>query len=138
MYQYKAQLIKVVDGDTVVVDFDLGFGVWLRDQSVRLSGIDAPESRTANKEEKIRGLLSKKKLSELLYDSDYVLVSTEIDPSEKYGRILGYLETDKGIKVNQWMIDNFYAVSYAGENKDRIKDAHCANAKKLSDKGELP
>ena len=137
MYQYKAQLIKVVDGDTIEVDFDLGFGVWLRAQRIRLAGIDTPESRTANKEEKVRGLLSKKKLNEVLSDSDYIIVNTEIDPDEKYGRILGRLETTKGIKVNQWMIDNYYAVPYSGENKDNVQVLHKINAKRLADKGEL-
>ena len=55
MYQYSAEVIKVVDGDTIEVNFDLGFGVWYRNQRIRLNGIDTPESRTSNKEEKIRG-----------------------------------------------------------------------------------
>ena len=54
MYQYKAEIIAVIDGDTIEVDFDLGFGVWLRKQRIRLEGIDTPESRTTDKEEKIR------------------------------------------------------------------------------------
>ena len=61
-----AELLKVIDGDTIEVDFDLGFGVWLRNQRIRLNGIDTPESRTANKEEKVRGELSKTKLKEIL------------------------------------------------------------------------
>ena len=76
MYQYKAQLIKVVDGDTIEVDFDLGFGVWLRNQRIRLYGIDTPESRTSDKEEKARGLISKAKLNEVLSNSKYLTVET--------------------------------------------------------------
>ena len=53
MYEYKAKLLKVVDGDTVDVDIDLGFGVWLRNERVRIMGIDTPESRTRNKIEKL-------------------------------------------------------------------------------------
>ena len=66
MYEYKAKLIKVVDGDTVDVDIDLGFGVWLRNERVRIMGIDTPESRTRDKVEKLFGLAAKKALKELL------------------------------------------------------------------------
>jgi len=137
MYQYKAQLLKVIDGDTIEVDFDLGFGVWLRNQKIRLAGIDTPESRTANKEEKVRGLLSKKRLTDILSDSEYLLISTELDPTEKYGRILGRIETKDGVDVNDWMVENYYAVAYMGENKDNVQDLHKQNAQKLKEKGEL-
>ena len=64
MYTYKCRINKVLDGDTVEVDLDLGFNTTLANQKVRLLGIDTPESRTTNKEEKVRGTLSKKKLQE--------------------------------------------------------------------------
>ena len=137
MYQYKAKIIKVIDGDTIEVDFDLGFGVWLRNQRIRLDGIDTPESRTADKEEKIRGALSKDKLTELLSKDEYVYVETKLDPNEKFGRILAKLSTFSGIEVNQWMIANYYAVSYQGENKEKVRELHLANAKMLRAKGEL-
>ena len=60
MYEYNCKIVKVVDGDTVDVDIDLGFGVWMRNERVRLYGIDAPESRTSDKEEKKYGLAAKK------------------------------------------------------------------------------
>ena len=65
MYQYKAVLVRVIDGDTIDVDIDLGFDVWLKKQRVRLAGIDAPESRTRNKAEKVLGLAAKARLTEL-------------------------------------------------------------------------
>ena len=55
MYEYNCKIVKVVDGDTVDVDIDLGFGVWLRDQRIRLYGIDTPESRTSDPFEKLYG-----------------------------------------------------------------------------------
>ena len=64
MYQYKAVLVRVIDGDTIDVDIDLGFDVWLKKQRVRLAGIDAPESRTRNKAEKVLGLAAKARLTE--------------------------------------------------------------------------
>jgi len=66
MYQYRAKIIKVLDGDTVEIDLDLGFNIVLANQKVRLAGVDTPESRTSNLEEKPRGLLSKKKLQEMM------------------------------------------------------------------------
>jgi endonuclease YncB( thermonuclease family) len=75
VYNYKCTLVKVVDGDTIDVDIDLGFDVWLRNQRVRLHGIDTPESRTRNKAEKVLGLAAKEFLnstvSEQIYDSLY-------------------------------------------------------------------
>ena len=66
MYEYKCKIVKIVDGDTVDIDLDLGFGVWLRDERVRIMGIDTPESRTSDKIEKIFGLASKDRLNSLL------------------------------------------------------------------------
>ena len=66
MHEYKVNIVKVVDGDTVDVDIDLGFGMWLRNERVRVMGIDTPESRTSDKIEKIFGLAAKARLSSLL------------------------------------------------------------------------
>ena len=66
MFEYKAKLVKVVDGDTIDVDLDLGFGVWLMKQRVRFYGINTPESRTRDLEEKKRGLAAKDRVIELI------------------------------------------------------------------------
>jgi micrococcal nuclease len=135
MYTYTASVLKVIDGDTIEVDFDLGFGVWLRNQRIRLDGIDTPESRTSDKEEKVRGTLSKDKLKEILGKD--IQITTKIDPNEKYGRILGVLVNKDGINVNQWLIDNNYAVKYSGENKELVQEQHKLNAAALKKRGEL-
>lgn len=137
MYTYSAELLKVIDGDTIEVDFDLGFGVWLRNQRIRLNGIDTPESRTANKEEKIRGELSKAKLKEILSQGKRVTITTSIDPNEKFGRILGTITNEQGINVNKWLIENNYAVAYSGQNKELVQEAHQKNAAALKARGEL-
>ncbi len=137
MYTYSAELLKVIDGDTIEVDFDLGFGVWLRNQRIRLNGIDTPESRTANKEEKVRGELSKAKLKEILTVGKRLTVTTSIDPNEKFGRILGIITNEAGVNVNKWLIENNYAVAYSGQNKELVQEAHQKNAAALKARGEI-
>lgn len=139
MYQYRAKILKVVDGDTVEIDIDLGFNVILSRQKIRLAGIDTPESRTSNQEEKARGLLSKKKLSEKLSVGASVTVETfKADSNDdKYGRILGVFVLEDGTNINNWMIENNYAVAYAGKSKELIQEDHLKNKQILVQRGEL-
>jgi len=140
MYQYKCRINKVLDGDTVDIDLDLGFNIVLANQRVRMLGVDTPESRTANKEEKVRGTLSKKKLGEKLPTGSWVKINTQRDDGndDKFGRILGEFILDDGTNVNKWLIENNYAVPYQGENKELVQEGHRANKKKLIERGELP
>jgi micrococcal nuclease len=138
MYQYKCKIIKVIDGDTVDIDIDLGFNVILSNQRVRLNGLDTPESRTTNLEEKPRGLLSKKKVEEKLPVGAWVKINTTKDDSnDKFGRTLGEFILDDGTNVNNWLIENNYAVAYIGQNKELVQGAHQANKKLLMERGEL-
>ena len=101
MFEYNAVVVKVVDGDTVDVDIDLGFSVWLKKQRVRLYGLDTPESRTRDKEEKKYGLLAKAKVLEHCPIGSKIKVKTQKGKSKgKYGRILGELISDKSVNVN--------------------------------------
>ena len=139
MYQYKAKILKVVDGDTVEIDLDLGFNIILANQKVRMAGVDTPESRTTNKEEKPRGLLSKKKLAEKLPVGSWATIETlkSDNNDDKFGRILGVFILDDGTRLNQWLIDNNYAVPYMGENKELVQEAHQKNKQILIARGEL-
>ena len=122
MYTYRVRKVhKVVDGDTIDVDIDLGFNVSYY-QRVRLAGIDTPESRTTDKTEKELGLEVKKKLGEYLANATDVVIRTEKpDSTEKYGRILGWLYIDGAEKsVNEALIAGGYAWEYMGDTK--IKD----------------
>ena len=92
MYEYRTNLIKVVDGDTVDVDIDLGFGIWLRNERVRIMGIDTPESRTSDTVEKLFGKAASKRLKELLGKSPTLRTQVArdgVDMKGKFGRILG-------------------------------------------------
>jgi micrococcal nuclease len=141
MYEYNAKILKVVDGDTVDIDIDLGFDILLKDERVRLAGIDTPESRTRDLEEKKFGLLSKQFLKErLAKGKTYKLVTEKYDSKGKFGRIIGdihiFNETNKTWKsVCQLLIENRMAVPYHGQSKDDIKDLHETNRKYLYEKG---
>ena len=138
MYEYKCTVNKVIDGDTVDVDIDLGFGIVLTDERVRIMGIDTPESRTRNKIEKLFGLAAKRRLKELL--SKQCVLKTEInkdgeDMKGKFGRVLGDFVAADGRLVTDIMIEEGHAVAYHGQSKDDIQDAHLNNRKKLLAEG---
>jgi micrococcal nuclease len=139
MYIYRCKINKVVDGDTVEIDLDLGFNIILANQKVRMAGIDTPESRTANEEEKKRGMISKKKLAEKLPVGSWQKIQTMKSDSndDKFGRILGVFIMEDGLSLNQWLIDNNYAVLYQGENKELVQEMHQYNKQKLIERGEL-
>jgi micrococcal nuclease len=139
MYEYKCKIIKVVDGDTVDVDIDLGFGVWLKKERVRMMGIDTPESRTRDKVEKKFGLAAKAKLKEMLPLGSTSVLKTEIDRSGedakgKFGRILGdFLIDDK--RATEIMIKSGHAVAYFGGAKEDVAKQHEKNRKRLLKEG---
>jgi len=140
--EYDVVLLKCVDGDTVDVDIDLGFGIWLKDERVRIMGIDTPESRTSDKVEKVFGTAAKNRLKELLAEGGK-LITTENKSGEdmkgKFGRILGdfYVERYEGQKerVTDVMIEEGHAVAYFGGSKEEIQMKHMANRQKLLREG---
>lgn len=136
--EYDVVLLKAVDGDTVDVDIDLGFGIWLRDERVRIMGIDTPESRTSDKVEKVFGLAAKTRLKELL-ENGAVLVTTEDKKGEdmkgKFGRILGDFKIPDGRKVTDVLIEEGHCVAYFGGSKDEVQMKHMANRQKLLREG---
>ena len=131
MYEYRCKVVRVIDGDTVDVDIDLGFGVWLHKERVRILGIDTPESRTRDKVEKRFGLLAKEFVEKFFKtDGDVILRTQKYDAKGKFGRILGDFLC-KGRALSIVMIDNHHAVAYHGQSKEDIKEAHLANRKKV-------
>ena len=136
--EYDVVLLKCVDGDTVDVDIDLGFGVWLKDERVRIMGIDTPESRTSDKVEKLFGTAAKNRLKELLADGGK-LITTEDKSGEdmkgKFGRILGdfYVERYEGQKerVTDIMAEEGHCVPYFGGSKEEVQAQHMINRERL-------
>lgn len=138
MYEYKATVVKVVDGDTVDVDIDLGFGIVLTDERVRIMGIDTPESRTRDKVEKLFGLASKNRLKEILGKVTTLKTFAAKDGEDmkgKFGRILGDFIAEDGRMVTDILIEEGHAVKYHGQNKADVEVAHMANRNKLMNEG---
>ena len=139
MNEYDVKVLKVVDGDTVDVDIDLGFGIVLTDERVRIMGIDTPESRTSDKVEKVFGLASKARLKELL-DEDAVLITFDDKKGEdmkgKFGRVLGDFRVG-GRKVTEILIEEGHAVPYHGQSKDDIMEEHMKNRQRLIAEGKV-
>ena len=143
-FVYKVTAIeKVVDGDTVDVDIDLGFGIWMKNERVRIMGIDTPESRTRDLVEKKFGLAAKDRLISLLGESP--VLKTQIakngeDMKGKFGRILGDFDvydanTDSWRPVTQVLMDEGHAVDYYGGSKEEIQEQHMINRQKLIEAG---
>ncbi len=128
MYEYKCKVTRVVDGDTVDIDIDLGFGVWLHKERVRIYGIDTEESRTRDKEEKKYGLAAKAFVKEFVKGSDIILRTKKYDAKGKFGRILGDIVVNRK-SLSETMIQEHHAVPYYGQSKEDIKEAHLANRK---------
>ena len=134
MYEYYCEVTRIVDGDTLDVDIDLGFSTKLTKQRIRMLGIDTPESRTRDLEEKSRGLLSKKFLINLCPLGSKIRLRSH--GKGKFGRILGEIFTPEGeVSINKQMCDEGYAVEYYGGNKDELTAKHQANKEKLIAKG---
>jgi micrococcal nuclease len=130
MYEYRCKVVKIIDGDTVDVDIDLGFGVWLKKERIRMFGIDTPESRTRDLEEKKYGNAAKEFITGMLNDEGGIVLKTRKDKEGKYGRILGELwrTTDFADKsINDYMIEKHHAVAYHGQSKESIEEEHIKN-----------
>ena len=109
MYKYKAKLIRVIDGDTIDALIDLGFDTWIK-KRIRLYGINTPETRTKDLEEKKAGIAAKDRLSELMEHCDYkfILISHGVG---KYGRCLGTLFIDD-TNINMLLLNEGHAKEY--------------------------
>jgi micrococcal nuclease len=134
MYEYGCKVTRVVDGDTIDVDLDLGFDIIYKCR-VRLYGIDTPESRTRNKDEKVRGKLAAKFLKDAILNGKNVILQTQLKDSKgKFGRVLASVVVD-GININQRMVTNHLAVRYEGQSKKDIQLEHLKNRDILIQRG---
>jgi len=131
MYEYRVKkVLKVIDGDTIDVVIDLGFDISI-EQRVRLAGIDTPESRTSDKQEKVYGLEAKNLLKKQLKEAKEIVIKTEKpDSTGKFGRVLGWLHLDgANTSFNETMIATGYAWPYDGGTKEKSFEALLAKRK---------
>jgi len=149
MYEYNAELVNVVDGDTVDVDIDLGFGIWIRNERIRIMGIDTPESSTRDLDEKVFGLAVKERVKKLLTgvgsNKECILCTTKDrhgkDDRGKFGRVLGDFKVRTEINEQRMLtdilIDEFHAVPYQGGSKHALEELHAENRKNLIEAGKV-
>jgi len=134
MYEYSCTVERVVDGDTIDVVLDLGFDILYRSR-VRLYGIDTPESRTRDKDEKARGKMASAFLKEAIEGGNKIVIQTKLKDSRgKFGRVLGNVVVDEE-NINQSMIDANLAVAYYGQSKNEVEQEHLENRRILIEKG---
>ena len=137
MWEYRAKVKRVIDGDTVDVDVDLGFGIWQNNERVIIMGIDTPESRTRNKIEKKFGLAAKERLKSLLGKTTVLQTTINkkgVDMKGKFGRVLGdFLLKNK--KISEILCKEGHAVAYFGGSKKNIQAKHIKNRQKLVKQG---
>ena len=136
MYEYSCKVTRVVDGDTCDCLIDCGFN-FLHKCRVRLYGIDTPESRTRNKDEKVRGKMAAAFLKDAIKNGDKVVIQTKLKDSRgKFGRVLGEIIVD-GVNINQAMVENYHAAAYFGQSKEAIEAVHQSNRTKLIELGKF-
>ena len=134
MYEYNCKIVRVVYGDTLDVDIDLGFDTWRCNQRIYLYGIDTPECRTRDAEEKAAGVLAKEFVEETLHvGGTYKLIIREKD---EFG-YLGVIMLSDKTSINAALVSEHLAVPYYGQSKQEIEDAHNANYEILKEKGLL-
>ena len=138
MYEYNCKILRVIDGDTVDVDIDLGFGIWMHKERIRVYGIDTPESRTRDVTEKVFGKLATEAVKTFLPEGSMQTLVTVQDKAGKFGRVLGKFliydaKEDRQTTLNEWMVKNHFAVEYSGQSKREIAHAHLRNFQKLAE-----
>jgi micrococcal nuclease len=137
MYEYNCKIVRIIDGDTVDVNIDLGFAVWLNKQRIRLFGVDTPESRTRDAVEKKFGIMAKNFVKGRLPVGSMQILRTRLDDSRgKFGRILGEFVLEE-TTLNQLLIVTNNGVPYFGQSKEEIEKAHLENRRIIESRPKL-
>jgi len=141
MWEYRCKIVHIVDGDTVDVDIDLGFGVIIQDERVRIKGIDTPESRTRDLIEKQFGKAATERCHELLPVGSTQVLLSELnkegeDMKGKFGRVLGDFVIGN-TTYTETLITEHLAVRYEGQAKEEIEAEHLRNREILLESGKV-
>ena len=140
LWLYQAQVVRVIDGDSVVFDIDCGFDIILKNQNTRLDGVDTSETRGGTPELKKLGILAKEFVVSILPVGQDVVLRTKLDDKRgKFGRILAdvYLSEGSGVSINTMLLDSHLAVRYQGQSKEEIMQQHLANVEVYKQQGKI-
>lgn len=135
MYEYKATVKRIIDGDSLVLDIDLGFYMFMNETKIRLYGLDTPEMNSEDPLLRLQAIMAIRYLYDNLQVGEKVTIKTVLDKREKYGRLLATVFTKEGLNINEGLIQNKLAVSYHNLTRDEQIQKHYENQEYLINKG---
>jgi len=135
MYEYKATVKRIIDGDSLVLDIDLGFYMFMNETKIRLYGLDTPEMNSEDPLLRLQAIMATRYLYDNLQVGEKVTIKTVFDKREKYGRLLATIITKDGLNINEGLIQNKLAVSYHNLTRDEQIQKHYENQEYLINKG---
>ena len=135
MYEYKATVKRIIDGDSLVLDIDLGFYMFMNETKIRLYGLDTPEMNSEDPLLRLQAIMATRYLFDNLKIGEKVTIKTVLDKREKYGRLLATMFTNDGLNINEGLIQNKLAVSYHNLTRDEQIQKHYENQDYLINKG---
>ena len=135
MYEYKATVKRIIDGDSLVLDIDLGFYMFMNETKIRLYGLDTPEMNSEDPLLRLQAIMATRYLYDNLQVGEKVTIKTVLDKREKYGRLLATIITNDGLNINEGLIQNKLAVSYHNLTRDEQIQKHYENQEYLINKG---
>ena len=135
MYEYKATVKRVIDGDSLVLDIDLGFYMFMNETKIRLYGLDTPEMNSEDPLLRLQAVLATRFLYDNLPVGSKVTIKTVLDKREKYGRLLATIINQDGFNVNNGLLEKKLAITYKNLTRDEQIAKHYENQQYLIQKG---
>ena len=135
MYEYKAIVKRIIDGDSLVLDIDLGFYMFMNETKIRLYGLDTPEMNSDDPLIRLQAVLATRYLFDNLSIGDNITIKTVLDKREKYGRLLATVFTKDGLNINEGLIKNKLAIEYHNLTREEQIQKHYENQEYLINKG---
>ena len=135
MYEYKATVKRIIDGDSVVLDIDLGFYMFMNETKIRLYGLDTPEMNSEDPLLRLQAVLATRYLYDNMPVGSKVTISTVLDKREKYGRLLATIITEDGFNINEGLLNNKLAISYKNLTREEQIQKHYENQEYLIMRG---
>jgi len=135
MYEYKATVKRIIDGDSLVLDIDLGFYMFMNETKIRLYGLDTPEMNSEDPLLRLQAIMATRYLFDNLQVGEKVVIKTVLDKREKYGRLLATIIKKDGLNINEGLIQNKLAISYHNLTREEQIQKHYENQQYLINKG---